>query len=193
MLTRELVYTALTRSRERLVLLIEGDGIGDLLGLFQRSETARRNTALFDMCVREVHDTPPFAEHLIHRTLKGHMVRSKSELVIANELFRRGIPYEYEKQFSGSSGSGTRWPDFSFVDPAGDVLIWEHLGMLARADYRRAWEEKRAWYADSGINSGDRLFTTADDLQGGLDAHAIADVADRIAQRLGNTGGWSFA
>lgn len=193
MLTRELVYTALTRSRERLVLLVEGEGVADLLGLFQRSETGRRNTALFDACVREAQDTPPFAEHLIHRTLKGHMVRSKSELVIANELFRRGITYDYEKQFLGSVGTGDRWPDFSFVDPAGDVLIWEHLGMLGRADYRRAWEEKRMWYANNGIEPGDRLFTTEDDLRGGLDAQTVAAVADQITKRLGSAGKWSFS
>ena len=51
----------------------------------------RRNTNLFQAIVRERADEVPYAEHLIHRTSKGHMVRSKSELVIANVLCRLGL------------------------------------------------------------------------------------------------------
>ena len=95
LLSRELVYTALTRSREQLVLLIEGDNASVLFDLTrpERSETARRNTNIFQGVIRVADDTVPFAEHLIHRTEKGHLVRSKSELVIANMLFQLGIPY----------------------------------------------------------------------------------------------------
>jgi hypothetical protein len=72
-LTRELLYTALTRSRDRLVLLIQGKDPSLLYSLTDKSETARRNTNLFTGVVRERADAVPYAENLIHRTDRGHM------------------------------------------------------------------------------------------------------------------------
>ena len=105
-LSRELLYTALTRSRENLILLLEGDSASSLYDLSkpEKSETARRNTNLFVGAIREQSDAIPYAEHLIHRTEKGHMVRSKSELVIANIIFHTaGLQdYEYERLYDGA-------------------------------------------------------------------------------------------
>ena len=61
------------------------------------------------------------------------MVRSKSELVIANLLFSEGIKYEYVQQLIGNKMPGLLHPDFSFADAAGDRVIWEHLGMIVNA------------------------------------------------------------
>jgi ATP-dependent exoDNAse (exonuclease V) alpha subunit len=75
LLSRELLSTALTRSRDQLVLLIEGDDASLLFDLSrpERSETARRNTNLFQGIVRAGTDEIPYAENLIHRTAKGHL------------------------------------------------------------------------------------------------------------------------
>lgn len=186
LLSRELLYTALTRSRDKLVLLIEGSDSSILYDYTrpERSETVRRNTNLFQPTVRTVPDEVPYAEHLIHRTLKGHMVRSKSELVIANMLYQMGVEYQYEPKFEGTLNPGLRYPDFMFVDPAGDPIIWEHLGMLARQDYRDSWEDKRKWYLKNGLIEGENLFTTQDDLQGGLDSAEVSRVIEQIQVRL---------
>jgi hypothetical protein len=164
LLSRELVYTALARSREQLVLLIEGDDATVLFDLTrpERSETARRNTNIFQSVIRAADDTVPFAEHLIHRTEKGHLVRSKSELVIANMLFQLGIPYEYERVLDGTTAAGRLRPDFSFVTADGDLLVWEHLGMLSRPDYKRGWDWKRAWYEKNGFAESKTLFTSTE-------------------------------
>jgi hypothetical protein len=53
----------------------------------------------------------------IHRTDRGEMVRSKSELLIANKLHERRIDYVYEQPLSVSQ-SRTRVPDFTINDPA---------------------------------------------------------------------------
>ncbi len=185
-MSRELLYTALTRSRQQLVLLIEGSDASSVYEYTrpESSETARRNTNLFQATVRSEADAVPYAEHLIHRTLKGHMVRSKSELVIANMLFQMDIDYEYEPRFEGTVVPGKRRPDFFFADPAGDPVIWEHLGMLSRDDYRRSWERKREWYLQNGLIEGISLFTTQDDAQGGLDSGEVRNIAQQIAQLL---------
>lgn len=185
LLSRELLYTAITRARAKLVLLVEGQGPGSLFDLTrpERSETVRRNTNLFHGAVRHGDDLTPFAEHLIHRTTRGELVRSKSELVIANHLHARGLPYRYEAVVEGSVVAGRRRPDFSFVDFAGDTIVWEHLGMLDRPDYRRSWEAKKAWYEANGWVDGHNLFTTAD-VAGGLDSTRIAEVADQVARAI---------
>jgi hypothetical protein len=186
LLSRELLYTALTRAQDRLTLFVEG---GDLSILYdytkpEASETARRNTNLFYSSVRErAEEEIPYAEHLIHKTLEGHLVRSKSELVIANMLFEMGIDYFYERELVGADGVRLR-PDFSFVDAAGDVVIWEHLGMLGREDYRRGWEWKRSWYESNGYTPGDNLFTTQDDKRGGLDSESVKRTAEQVLELI---------
>jgi hypothetical protein len=52
----------LTRSRERLVLLMEGDDVGKFAELQEKSDTLRRNTNLFCAVVREKPDQVPYAE-----------------------------------------------------------------------------------------------------------------------------------
>lgn len=186
LLSRELLYTALTRAQDRLVLLVEGTGLSSLFGYSrpEESETARRNTNLFQAAVREHADEGvPYAEHLIHKTLAGHLVRSKSELVIANLLHEEGIEYEYERRLEGRDGSVVH-PDFSFVDAGGDLIVWEHLGMLSREDYRRGWEWKKSWYAENGYTEGVNLFSTADDPRGGLDSTEVRTVAQSISALL---------
>ena len=184
--SRELVYTALTRAQQKLILLIEGTDASGLYDLTrpERSEAARRNTNMFSGSVREKSDDVPYASFLIHRTREGGMVRSKSELVIANHLFDVRLKYIYERPLEGGAAPGRLRPDFSFVTDAGDVIIWEHLGMLNRDDYRRGWEWKRAWYEANGFKLGENLFTTQEDERGGLDSNKIAETAERIRALL---------
>lgn len=186
LLSRELLYTALTRAKDKLVLLIEGDDPSFLYehSKSEKSDTANRNTNLFTGAIREKSDTAPYSDHLIHRTIKGHMVRSKSELVIANILFENNIEYEYERELRGVTDQRKLRPDFTFIDPAGDVIIWEHLGMLSREDYRLGWEWKKEWYRENGYILDENLFTTKDDPKGGLDAVKVKEKALKIKEML---------
>lgn len=181
-LSRELLYTSLTRSRDQLVLLIEGDDPSMLYDYMrpEKSETAKRNTNLFVTSVRREYVDVPYAEHLIHRALKGHMVRSKSELVIANILHNMKLEYQYEQKFYGPKTNDIFLPDFLFVDPSGEPVIWEHLGMLIRDDYRESWERKKERYEKNGFREGKNLFTTEDDSKGGLDSNKVNKVAQAI-------------
>ena len=190
LLTRELLYTALTRSRDRLILLIEGTDPSFLYDLIHRSETARRNTNLFELGVRPniispigmVREESLYAPHLVHRTTRGELVRSKSELVIANYLHSQGIDYHYERPLVGTASPGRLRPDFSFIDDAGNVVLWEHLGMIHRADYRVGWDWKRAWYEKNGYIEGDTLFTTSEET--GLDMALVEKVAREVRDAL---------
>ena len=159
-LTRELIYTALTRHEDRIVVMHQGPAtVLKDLSAPHASETARRRTNLFDASrMVEVAaalklEIPLFLEDgLIHRTSKGHLVRSKSELVIAEALLSAGVDYEYEKPLT--LGSITRYPDFTIEDDiSGRTVYWEHLGMLENSGYRASWDKKYSWYLSNGIQT----------------------------------------
>jgi len=181
-LSRELIYTGLTRFRRKLVLLIEKD-IEPLRRLRSPdcSDTRLRNTHMFTLALRPDEVKRPHLEALIHRTRKGIAVRSKSEVVVADVLDALGISYQYEQPlYSRTNPKDFRLPDFT-VSFEGDVFYWEHLGMLNVPSYREAWERKQKWYEDNGF--ADRLITSQDGPDGSIDAAAIEQTArERILE-----------
>lgn len=171
-LSRELIYTGLTRFRKRLVLLVERD-LGPLISLRNpaASDTDQRNTHMFRLSLRPDGVGVFHAEGLIHRTRRGIPVRSKSEVIVADTLDRLGISYEYEKPLVPvSKPRDFRLPDFT-VSYQGDVFYWEHLGMLNVPAYLESWERKLEWYKTNGFI--DQLITSEDAADGGIDAAAI--------------------
>ena len=187
LLSRELLYTALTRQTDRVVVLHQGP-LEELLayGSDGHSETARRLTNLFrDPQPQNVGDGRFLEAHLIHRTTDGTLVRSKSEVIVANELSAAGVEFAYERRFRGHDNT-FRYPDFTIEDAAtGETYIWEHLGMLSDPRYALAWERKREWYADSGVaeGGGERatLIVTEDDENGGIDSAVVQVKVREIA------------
>lgn len=188
-LSRELVYTALTRHQNRVVVMHQGPR--SLLREFSsphRSETARRRTNLLSDCrmleFPQSKGSVFLQEGLIHRTSKGLAVRSKSELLIAEALISAGVAFEYEKPLT--LAGKTRYPDFTIEDEiSGRTVYWEHLGMLERDDYRAAWDEKLSWYRANGVHPREEgvagtpfLVTTTDSLKSGID---MAQVKKLIA------------
>ena len=78
------------------------------------------------------------------QTLSGNMVRSKSEVIVANILFQTGIPFRYEETLVAPNNVWIS-PDFT-IEWAGKTYYWEHLGMLDKADYADDWAKKLAVY-----------------------------------------------
>lgn len=173
-LSRELLYTALTRYKEDLTLLIEAD-ISKLAELRKplHSEIRRRSTNLLEPSIRD--DEQHFPENLIHRTRRGELVRSKSEVIVANMLDTLDLSYEYEKQLvSPHDESDYRLPDFT-VYHQGEEYYWEHLGLLNDPTYQKDWERKKEWYEETGY--AERLIVSRDDIEGAIDAQEIEELA----------------
>ena len=148
----------------------------------QYSVLGRRNTNLFDFSVREGKTKIPYVEGLIHKTLKeGLIVRSKSEVIIANMLYERGIEFEYERVLEENGKSYI--PDFTFEDASGEPIILEHLGMLDIPSYAEAWKRKLEFYKSIGYEEGENLFTTHDD-NGSIDSLAIKKIIDEIEELI---------
>jgi ATP-dependent exoDNAse (exonuclease V) alpha subunit len=181
-LSRELLYTGLTRFRQKMVLLIERDTtVLENLRSPQSSDTLLRNTNMFVLAVRPESIDRYYAEHLIHRTRptpshpEGIMVRSKSEVIVADILTSLGISCEYEQKLeSKNDPSDFRLPDFT-LSYEGDTFYWEHLGMLSVPSYRESWERKRQWYEDNGFL--DKLITSEDGADGSINAAEIEQIA----------------
>lgn len=174
--SRELIYTALTRFRRKLVILLEKD-VAPLLRLRSpsESETRLRNTQMFTLVLRRDESKRPFLGGMIHRTRKGEAVRSKSEVIVADILESLGVTYEYEiPLYAKNDSQDFRLPDFK-VSFEGDVFYWEHLGMLSVPSYRASWERKKAWYERNGYI--DQLITSEDGEDGSIDASEIERIA----------------
>ncbi len=175
-LSRELLYTGLTRFRKKMVLLIQQDtAVLENMRKVECSDTLLRNTNLFVASVRPESVDRHYANHLIHRTDTGVLVRSKSEVIVANTLTKLGISYEYEQKLSSRENPNDfRLPDFT-VSYEGDTFYWEHLGMLSVPSYQEQWEKKELWYKENGFH--DRLITSQDGLDGSIDSTEIEQIA----------------
>jgi hypothetical protein len=165
-LSRELLYTALTRFRETMIVLVEKDtAILDQLRSPAFSETARRSTFMFDLLIGNTAADLRLPERyrpegLIHRANDGTPMRSKSEVIVYDVLRALGLEPLYEQRLY-APGSETDYclPDFT-IQHSGRTWFWEHLGMLDRRKYREEWERKQAWYARNGY--ADRVLTSRD-------------------------------
>lgn len=144
----ELVYTALTRASRHCTLLIQRD-VSSLLDARRRenAQTPQINSYLFALHVAKDafrHRRGWYEAGKIHEALSGDMLRSKSEVIIANMLHERQIPFRYEQPLFAGDGT-LRLPDFT-VTWQGKTFYWEHLGLLDMTEYAKEWQVKRAWY-----------------------------------------------
>jgi hypothetical protein len=193
LLSPELVYTALTRQRDRVVVFFQGD-TSELRHLASpsRSETARRLTRLFRLPDPfETLDGEVVDGAHVHRTLNNELVRSKSEVIVANTLHGLGVAYAYEQQLVMKDGS-RRLPDFTLSLPSRAPVYWEHLGMLESAGYRADWEAKLEWYKahdvlplDDGGGASGTLVWSTESRKAGIDSLEIEALARRVMEAAG--------
>lgn len=113
----------------------------------------------------------------IHKTLKGDMVRSKSEVIIANLLYDNNIDYEYEKKLFYDNN---KWiePDFTIKLGENNEIYWEHLGMLGLETYDERWSEKLNIYNSYFKN---KLIVT---YEGGTISDSVYDNIKQIKKYL---------
>lgn len=185
MLSRELLYTAITRQKHKLIILYNNDAIKLRDYSYPNySEVAKRLTCLFKNPSLIEYKNAYFEESLIHMTLKGHLARSKSEVIIANMLFEANIPYDYERELKWDNGDKLL-PDFIIEDAeSGICFYWEHCGMLGNRGYKKRWEEKKKIYASHGIVEGENLIVSEDSLDGGIDSIKLKHIIDLLKNEL---------
>ena len=96
----------------------------------------------------------------VYQTNHGEMVRSKSELTIANKLADKGIPYKYECPLTLSNGT-TIYPDFTILDVRmRKEIYWEHRGLMDDREYARQSVFKMKSMMKDGMILGKNLIIT---------------------------------
>ena len=132
MVTRELLYTALTRQKEKVVVLLQGTAT-DLhkFSSERYSATACRLTNLFGPPKPMEFKGHFLEDRLIHNTTRGELVRSKSEVIIANLLHEKNMDAHYELQLVIGGIPQDKFPDFTIEDD--DSGVQYHMGAFGHA------------------------------------------------------------
>ncbi|MBQ0028560.1 MAG: hypothetical protein KBS96_08150 [Lachnospiraceae bacterium] len=115
---------------------------------------------------------PNHPENLAHKTLSGNIVRSKSEVLIANLLTQRNIPFKYECPLY--LNGQCFYPDFTIMNPI-DCKIWylEHLGMMDNPQYVSGFTKKLQTYCSNDIIPDHNLILTYETSHMPLDINAL--------------------
>ncbi|MGN1383446.1 MAG: hypothetical protein ACI4W2_11600 [Eubacterium sp.] len=126
---------------------------------------------------RNIHHIGDFRypQDLKQTTEDGELVRSKSEAIIYNCLLRENLSFVYEMplMFQGSSIE----PDFTvYSRKTGQLIIWEHLGLLSSSEYIRKIQWKLRLFQQSGYILGDNLIFSTDTADHGIDTSEIMEI-----------------
>ena len=163
--------------------------INDLLPATYRTDLAKAAAHSY------THDMPPEAvawmenlkiekakyplyrpEQLKHPAMDGTMMRSKSEVIIANILLLSGISFVYEAPLFVSGRNIL--PDFtilSLIDLKSEIII-EHQGMVFVEEYADKFIRTLKTYLQTEWIPNENLFFTFDDARGTLDPRQVISI-----------------
>ena len=111
-------------------------------------------------------------------TVRGERVRSKSELIIADTLERRGIPYRYEYPVK-LKGIGIVHPDFYCLNiRTREEICWEHFGMMDDPEYAQNAIVKINAYSKSGYIQGNNFVYTMESSQSPISSRIVEKIID---------------
>jgi ATP-dependent exoDNAse (exonuclease V) alpha subunit len=181
LLNKELIYTALTRSKFRLFLFIQDSKDSLLMKAKKTSQLLSRRTSVFKF---------PEVEGGKFSPEPGVTVASKVEFIIYQALKKSGLIFKYEHPLELSGLSYKIHPDFTIYVGDGTVIYWEHLGMLDVRNYYNDWQARRGEFERDGLS--DQLVTT-DDLKGINNAKLEKVIADIKRHQLETTAGNRFS
>lgn len=141
-----------------------------------------------------------------YKTIRGDYVGSKSEVIIADRLFTRGIPYHYEVAFTpeveidesrpvyddfgmvigfetlgfSPQDSDTLHPDFYVLNKrTSEAFFWEHFGKMDDPEYCRKNFNRFMRIVDAGFIIGKDLLVTHEDSKHPLQPEAIDRIIDK--------------
>ena len=155
LLSKELIYTALTRSKFRLFLFVQ-ETEENLLEIAKNvSHLQNRNSSIFK-------DPLDYRQKYIPEPGKKP-VRSRIEYIIHQSLKNSGLDFEYEKRLDLTKRDYVIHPDFTINLKDGRQVFWEHLGMLDVRKYYKDWQRRKKDYEDHDLFNS---VITTDDLDG---------------------------
>ena len=191
-LSRELLYTALTRQEDKIIILHQGD-FKDFIRFASTdaSATARRFTDLFYLPDIKQIENKFYDAKYINISERGEPMISKNEIIIANLLnkYRSEITYAYEDKLKFETTGLTVRPDFVIDNLiTGKRFYWEHLGLMTQKKYREKWEKKLNGYLNEDFvlhhkaqPADERvLIVTEENPNGGINSQEINNLIETI-------------
>jgi hypothetical protein len=113
-----------------------------------------------------------YPEQLIHHSVSGNFLRSKSEEMIDTQLYINEIPFRYECALQ--LGETTIYPDFTIMHPETEqIYYWEHFGKMDDPEYQKNAFDKIQLYTKNGIQPHIRLIITTETATNPLSIHTI--------------------
>lgn len=106
-----------------------------------------------------------YLENLKNETINGEMVRSKSEVIIANMLsnYKDKFLYKYEKplELIVNGEKQVFHPDFTIIDlRTGNIKYWEHAGRMDEPRYAIDYVKKMNYYLENELMVGRDVIVT---------------------------------
>ena len=166
------IYQNLSRERKRLVTPI----------LWSREEKIQQ-------WKEEKYEKNKFyAENLRYETEQGDLVRSKSEVIIANILYqhRENILYKYERPLEVRIEGRVRtiYPDFTILNlHTGKIIYLEHAGKMDDSQYVNEFVKKVNIYVENGILPGKDVVFTYETIENPLEIGVIKKIIEEIENR----------
>lgn len=100
-----------------------------------------------------------YPEQLIHKSISGNILRSKSEAMIDTLLYIHKVPFHYEEALY--LGETILFPDFTIMHPVtGVIYYWEHFGMIDSPNYAQSTFSKLQLYTSYEIYPSIQLIIT---------------------------------
>ncbi|MCX6251654.1 MAG: ATP-dependent RecD-like DNA helicase [Bacteroidetes bacterium] len=180
LLSKELIYTALSRSRESLTIFVQGQ-TSDLFekSVFEKARLrsyteSRRTSLLLDK---------PFRYYALEAD--GKFIESRVELLIyqalkdyQNRVGVKNLSFVYEVVPVIDGQELPMKTDFTVVTNQG-IWYWEHLGRLGNKKYEWTWQQvKKPSYQQ--FNAYDKLLTTHE--RNGINPDKIKEIITLLVE-----------
>lgn len=130
-----------------------------------------------------------YPENLRYETEQGDVVRSKSEVIIANLLYqsRKDILYKYERPLEvlENGRMKTIYPDFTILNiHTGKVTYWEHAGLMDDPYYANEFVRKMNTYIANELLPGRDVVVTYETQSNPLDISVVKQLVKQVVLGL---------
>ena len=127
------------------------------------------------------------SEKLKYETEQGELVRSKSEMIIANILYqhKEDILYKYERPLEIRMDGIIKviYPDFTILNiHTGRIFYWEHAGRMDDPYYANEFVKKVNTYIANELLPGRDIMITYETLGNSLDISVVKRMVKEICK-----------
>lgn len=111
----------------------------------------------------------------VYKTSFGLRVRSKSEMLIAETLYKMHVPFRYEMPVRLKNYDVH--PDFCCLNLlTRQEFLWEHFGMIDNENYANQMTEKMNAYVNAGYFPGENLIYTFETIKNPVSVKTVQEI-----------------